>query len=75
VWNLQNATKKRAEYGLDNKLQTNVNPSTGKTMRYGNVQDIADCLEEHHDRVAAVIIECLHGTMKYDHPSIETSRR
>ncbi|OQV08963.1 hypothetical protein CLAIMM_13158 [Cladophialophora immunda] len=62
VWNLQNPTAKRAGYGLDSKLQTNVNPSTGQTMRWCNVEDVTACLDEHHQRVAAVIIECLHGT-------------
>lgn len=63
VWNLQNPTKKRADYGLDSKLQTNVNPSTGTVMRYGNVEDVEACLKVHHARTAAVIIECTHGIL------------
>jgi ornithine--oxo-acid transaminase len=55
------------EYGLDSNLQTNVNPTTGKIMRYGNIQDIEECLAEHHRRVAAVIMECLHGALKSVH--------
>ncbi|RDL32479.1 uncharacterized protein BP5553_08935 [Venustampulla echinocandica] len=64
VWNLQNSSKKRADYGLDSNFQTNTNPSTGKVLRYGNIQDIEECLSEHHGRVAAVIMECLHGAIK-----------
>jgi ornithine--oxo-acid transaminase len=52
------------DYGLDSDLQTNVNPSTGNMMRYGNIQDFEECIIEHHSRVAAVIIECLHGALK-----------
>jgi hypothetical protein len=33
-------------------------------MRYGNVQDMKECLAEHHGRVAAVIMESLHGALK-----------
>ncbi|RFU29300.1 hypothetical protein B7463_g7028, partial [Scytalidium lignicola] len=63
VWNLQNPTKKRAEYGLDSSLQTNLNPSTGEIMRYGNIQEFRDCIEKHHEQTAAVIMECLHGAL------------
>jgi glutamate-1-semialdehyde aminotransferase len=52
------------DYGLDSKIQTNVNPSTGNTMTYGNIQAFKECLDEHHARIAAVIIECLHGQLQ-----------
>lgn len=66
VWSLQNGTEKRSGYGLDDRLQTNINPSTGKVLRYGVVEDIEACLAEHHGRTAAVIIECLHGGLRMD---------
>ena len=53
------------EYGLDSKLQTNVNPSTGKIMAYCDIKAMEECLAEHHGRVSAVIMECLHGAVKY----------
>ena len=55
------------EYGLDSSLQTNVNPTTAKIMRYESVPDMEECLAEHHERVAAVIMECLHGALKSVH--------
>ena len=33
-------------------------------MRYGDVQEITECIEQHHGQVAAVIIECLHGAIR-----------
>jgi hypothetical protein len=63
------------EYGLDSSLQTNVNPTTGKIMRYGNVQDMEECLAEHHERVAAVIMECLHGALKSVHQIMQFSEQ
>ncbi|KAH7321708.1 pyridoxal phosphate-dependent transferase [Rhexocercosporidium sp. MPI-PUGE-AT-0058] len=64
VWNLQDSSKKRAAYGLDSSLQTNVNRGTGKVMRYCQIQDMEECLAEHHEKVSAVIMECLHGASK-----------
>jgi hypothetical protein len=58
------------EYGLDSKLQTNINPSTGKIMGYCDIKAIEECLAEHHERIAAVIMECLHGAVKYALESI-----
>jgi ornithine--oxo-acid transaminase len=39
-----------------------VNPSTGELLRYGHLADMEKCLEEHHDRVAAIIIESIRNT-------------
>ncbi|EXJ82255.1 hypothetical protein A1O3_06068 [Capronia epimyces CBS 606.96] len=62
VWNLQDPSPARTEYGLDSKQQTNVNPSTGELLRYGEIEDLEKCLEQHHDRVAAIIIESIRNT-------------
>ena len=34
-------------------------------MRYCQIEDMEECLAEHHESVAAVIMECLHGAIKY----------
>lgn len=33
-------------------------------MGYGDIQAMEECLAEHHERVAAVIMECLHGAVE-----------
>ncbi|KAJ5979997.1 pyridoxal phosphate-dependent transferase [Penicillium waksmanii] len=49
------------EYGLDSKIQMNINPGTGELLEYLDLEKIRSCLKEHKDRVAAVIMECIHG--------------
>lgn len=51
-------------YGLDSAQHTNVNPSTKKLLRYGHLEDMKSCLQEHHARVGAVILECIRNTGK-----------
>jgi ornithine--oxo-acid transaminase len=36
-------------------------PSTGKTIRYSNIQDLEEALERHGDHVAAFLIEPIQG--------------
>ncbi|GFF62765.1 ornithine aminotransferase car2 [Aspergillus udagawae] len=48
-------------YGLDSKIQMNTNPRTGEVLEYLDLDRMRTCLEEHKDRVAAVIMECIHG--------------
>lgn len=64
VWNLQDPSPARTAYGLDSAQHTNVNPSTGKMLRYGHLEDMEACLAEHHARVGAVIMECIRNTGK-----------
>jgi glutamate-1-semialdehyde aminotransferase len=52
-------------YGLDSAQHTNVNPTTKKLLRYGHIEDMEVCLEEHHARVGAIIMECIRNTGKY----------
>jgi ornithine--oxo-acid transaminase len=49
------------EYALDSKIQMNTNPSTGELLEYPDLEKMRSCLEEHKDRVAAVIMEYIHG--------------
>jgi hypothetical protein len=39
-------------------------------MGYCDIKAIEECLAEHHERIAAVIMECLHGAVKYALESI-----
>ncbi|KAI9733986.1 MAG: hypothetical protein M1834_002643 [Cirrosporium novae-zelandiae] len=61
VWNLQDPSPKRAEYGLDWSKQINYNPTTKETLEYGNLAPMKACIEQHHARIAAVILEVTHG--------------
>jgi ornithine--oxo-acid transaminase len=64
VWPLMDPSPARAEYGIDNKTMTNRNPSTGKVLQYLDLEAMERCLEEHHSRTAAVIMEPLHGASR-----------
>ncbi|GFF59753.1 ornithine aminotransferase [Aspergillus udagawae] len=62
VWSLMNGHSLRVKrYGLDSKIQMNTNPRTGEVLEYLDLDRMRTCLEEHKDRVAAVIMECIHG--------------
>jgi ornithine--oxo-acid transaminase len=39
----------------------NTNPRTGEVLEYLDLDKMRACLEEYKDRVAAVIMECIHG--------------
>jgi ornithine--oxo-acid transaminase len=64
VWGLMDASSKRTEYGLDSKVVMNVNPTDGAPLAYGDIEAMRRCLSEHHENVAAVIMECLHGSSR-----------
>lgn len=51
------------EYALTSKTTTNCNPRTGELLRYGHVEDFEAVLNDTHDRVAAIILECIHGQL------------
>jgi ornithine--oxo-acid transaminase len=64
VWPLMDPTPARAEYGISNRTMMNVNPSTGATLGYLDLAAMRRCLEEHHSRTAAVIMEPFHGSSR-----------
>lgn len=51
------------EYGLDRSDQGCVSPSSGAPLRYGNFEEMASCLREHHFRIAAVVMECIRNEL------------
>lgn len=48
-------------YGVFDDKLTNVHPVKQTILRYGHIEDMEDCLGEHHGDVAAIIMECIHG--------------
>lgn len=64
VWGLMDPSLKRSEYGLNSSAVLNVNPSTGESLTYLDLEAMRRCLHEHHSTVAAVIMECLHGSSR-----------
>ncbi|KAJ4014784.1 hypothetical protein NW761_015147 [Fusarium oxysporum] len=61
VWSIMNEMGQKSDYGIFNENLRNSNPGTGEPLRYGSVADFEKVLAEHHHRVAAVIMECIHG--------------
>jgi len=51
------------DYAVNSTNLLNTNPGNGQLLRYGHIEDMEACLAEHHSRVAAVIIEALHGKL------------
>ncbi|PVH74173.1 putative acetylornithine aminotransferase [Cadophora sp. DSE1049] len=61
VWGLQNRSNRRSDYGIDDKHLINYNPATGAVLTYGNLDEMGQCLAQHHKVVAAVILECIRA--------------
>ncbi|KAH7268003.1 pyridoxal phosphate-dependent transferase [Fusarium solani] len=61
VWPIMNDMGQASDYGITNENLRNTHPDTGKLLRYGSVQDFEGVLDAHHGRIAAVIMECIHG--------------
>lgn len=49
------------DYGITSESLRNTNPVTGKLLRYGRLDDFEEVLATTHGRVAAVMMECIHG--------------
>lgn len=49
------------EYGVFDEKLTNLHPGKKTILRYGHIEDMEECLAEHHGNVAAIIMECIHG--------------
>ncbi|CAG9982338.1 unnamed protein product [Clonostachys byssicola] len=61
VWPLMEPEAGWQEYATFSKNMTNINPSNGKVLRYLHPEDYAEIFEQMHERIAAVIMEPLHG--------------
>jgi ornithine--oxo-acid transaminase len=74
VWPLMDPTPGRAEYGLPTTTCMNVNPTTGASLDYLNLEAMRQCLEDHHHRIAAVIMEPLHGSSRETKQEVNYAR-
>ncbi|KAK4222960.1 putative acetylornithine aminotransferase [Podospora fimiseda] len=61
MWSLQDSSLKRDAYGIGDEHHLSYNPTTGEPLRYGDVEAMRVCLDRHHARVAAVVLECVRG--------------
>lgn len=43
----------------------NINPTTGEPLTYPEIDPMRRCIEEHHQRIAAVVMEPYHGVTRY----------
>ncbi|CAG9984523.1 unnamed protein product [Clonostachys byssicola] len=64
VWPLMEPGAGQEVYGTFSKNLTNINPKTGKVLRYLHAEDYAEIFEQMGERIAAVIMEPLHGLAK-----------
>jgi ornithine--oxo-acid transaminase len=60
---IRRLTTTRTEHGLSSKNTININPKTGELLRHGHIEDYETVLRDMHGRVAAVIMECIHGKL------------
>ncbi|KAJ5923154.1 hypothetical protein N7454_008399 [Penicillium verhagenii] len=70
IWPIMNPDEERGEYGVFDEKLTNVHPVKKTILRYGHIEDMEECLAEHHGNVAAIIMECIHGHL----PKFEQDR-
>ncbi|KAF9893510.1 hypothetical protein FE257_010822 [Aspergillus nanangensis] len=61
IWPIMNDMGQKTDYGVSNENLRNTNPITGGLLRYGCLEDFEQVLAATHERVAAVIMECIHG--------------
>lgn len=54
-------TSGTSDYGIINENLRNTNPTTGELLKYGCLEDVEQVLAGNHGRVAAIIMECIHG--------------
>ncbi|EED12081.1 acetylornithine aminotransferase, putative [Talaromyces stipitatus ATCC 10500] len=64
MWSLQDKTPKRAAYGIADPRLTCYDPKTEEPLSYGNTGRIKACIEHHHARIAAVVIEPIRGQLR-----------
>lgn len=52
------------EYGITSTNVINFNPETGDSLRYGHVEDFEQVIAKHHKRIAAIMMEPIHGGLR-----------
>ncbi|KAL4982535.1 pyridoxal phosphate-dependent transferase [Aspergillus falconensis] len=61
IWPIMNDMGQASDYGITNANLRNTNPDTGEPLRYGSLEDFEEVIASTHHRLAAVIMECIHG--------------
>ncbi|KAF4150985.1 hypothetical protein CNMCM6069_004792 [Aspergillus lentulus] len=61
IWPIMNDMGQSSDYGIVNENLRNTNPKTGELLKYGCLKDFEQVLADVHGRVAAIIMECIHG--------------
>ncbi|KAH1590486.1 hypothetical protein KXX34_004850 [Aspergillus fumigatus] len=61
IWPIMNDMGQASDYGFINENLRNTNPTTGELLKYGCLEDVEQVLAGNHGRVAAIIMECIHG--------------
>ncbi|KAL2202644.1 PLP-dependent transferase [Sarocladium strictum] len=61
IWPLMTPGCGQQEYGITSTNIVNYDPETGNTLRYGHVEDYEAIFAKHHNRIAAVMMEPIHG--------------
>ncbi|KXJ87191.1 pyridoxal phosphate-dependent transferase [Microdochium bolleyi] len=64
IWPLMTPGCGQQEYGITSVNNVNFDPETGKTLRYGHVEDFEEVFEKYHGRIAAVMMEPIHGGLE-----------
>ncbi|KAI6752524.1 hypothetical protein HG530_013893 [Fusarium avenaceum] len=64
VWPLMEPEAGWEAYGTFSTNLTNINPNTGKVLRYLHAEDYEEIFGQMHERIAGVIMEPLHGTSR-----------
>ncbi|CAH0028562.1 unnamed protein product [Clonostachys rhizophaga] len=64
IWTLMTPGCGQQEYGITSKNLVNYDPETGKSLRYGHVEDYESLFKRDHTRIAAVMIEPIHGGLE-----------
>ncbi|PKX90084.1 putative acetylornithine aminotransferase [Aspergillus novofumigatus IBT 16806] len=61
IWPIMNDMGQASDYGISNPNLRNTDPETGNLLRYGHLEDFEKVIASQHQRLAAVIMECIHG--------------
>ncbi|KAH9861110.1 hypothetical protein IAQ61_010846 [Plenodomus lingam] len=61
IWPIMNDMGQGRNFGIFNENLTNRNPTNGKPLRYCHLEDFEEVFASCHGRIAAVIMECIHG--------------
>ncbi|KAF0645997.1 hypothetical protein FPSE5266_08159 [Fusarium pseudograminearum] len=59
------------EYGITSTNVINFNPETGNSLRYGHVEDFEQVIAKYHKRIAAIMMEPIHGGLRTFQEEIE----